>query len=192
MSAKAAWLVKMLINEQALIGIMGRIPVDDWKQWAKERPVWMQGEMNFAFEKFNQQKWMDSLNMAPARLSGFAVGNTMNTAQVVKRLPIEGSKKVAEVKVAASDVVADTKKAPKKCRFADLLNCLEFHTLCSCKIFAKLATAERDRIMLDNKVRFILSVAQRIQSLLWERYRENLHVKSLGAMKDTVSGCTKS
>jgi hypothetical protein len=28
----------------------------DWKQWAKERPSWMLGEMSLTFEKFVNQK----------------------------------------------------------------------------------------------------------------------------------------
>jgi hypothetical protein len=59
---------------------------------------------------------------------------------------------VAEVKVAAMEVAADTKKAPKKCRIADILNCPGFHTYLSCNIFAKLALAERDRILFDNEM----------------------------------------
>jgi hypothetical protein len=38
MEAKGMNMLRKLINEQALPGIMGRMPPADWKHWAKERP----------------------------------------------------------------------------------------------------------------------------------------------------------
>jgi hypothetical protein len=50
MSAKAMGLTKMIVNEQTLSGIIGRMPGADWKQWAKEVTVLMQVEVSSAYE----------------------------------------------------------------------------------------------------------------------------------------------
>ncbi len=53
----------MLINVQTLSGTRGKMPAALWKQWAKERPKWMQREESVAFERFMGYKWRDSLNI---------------------------------------------------------------------------------------------------------------------------------
>jgi hypothetical protein len=45
---------------------MARILLNDWKQWARERPLWVGGVMEDAFWNFMDQKWKDSFNMAAA------------------------------------------------------------------------------------------------------------------------------
>jgi hypothetical protein len=40
----------MIVNEQTLSGIIGRMPGADWKQWAKEVTVLMQVEVSSAYE----------------------------------------------------------------------------------------------------------------------------------------------
>ncbi len=51
MLAKAVGLNKMLLNEQTLSGIMGKMPTGDWKKWAR-RLSWKQGELSTVFERF--------------------------------------------------------------------------------------------------------------------------------------------
>jgi hypothetical protein len=41
MGARGMNLLRKLINEQNLPGIMSWIPPGNWKQWAKERPSWI-------------------------------------------------------------------------------------------------------------------------------------------------------
>ncbi len=41
--ARKAGLLHHLINNQTLPGILAQMPTGDWKQWAKERPVWIGG-----------------------------------------------------------------------------------------------------------------------------------------------------
>jgi hypothetical protein len=51
-SDKAVGLIKMLVNEQRLTGILEKMPADDRKHyWAKEKPMWMQEEASLAFER---------------------------------------------------------------------------------------------------------------------------------------------
>jgi hypothetical protein len=66
MGARKAQLLRRFINNQMLPGIMARMPLGDWKQWAKERPQWIQGSREEAFWKFKDPKWRDSLNVAAA------------------------------------------------------------------------------------------------------------------------------
>jgi hypothetical protein len=41
MGARKAGLLHHLITDQTLPGILAKMPVGDWKRWAKERPVWI-------------------------------------------------------------------------------------------------------------------------------------------------------
>ncbi len=36
-------LLHLLINDQTLPSILAKMPLNDWRQWAKERPTWMRG-----------------------------------------------------------------------------------------------------------------------------------------------------
>jgi hypothetical protein len=65
---------------------------------------------------------------------------------------VEGARKTIKGKVAVADGVADSRRMPGKCCFAEILGCPGTHTLWSCKAFAKLAPEDRDRIILDNKM----------------------------------------
>jgi hypothetical protein len=56
MGARKARLLHRLINNQMLPSIMARMPLGDWKQWAKERPQCIQGSLEDAFWKFVDQK----------------------------------------------------------------------------------------------------------------------------------------
>jgi hypothetical protein len=54
----------MLVNEQTLPRIMGKMPAADWKQCATSRPAWMKEEVEIAFGKSLEQKWKAALIMA--------------------------------------------------------------------------------------------------------------------------------
>ncbi len=45
-------ILKMLMNEQSLVTIMGRMPAVDRKQWATGRPDLITGTVESALEKF--------------------------------------------------------------------------------------------------------------------------------------------
>jgi hypothetical protein len=66
LGTRKAGLLHRLINDQSLPGIMARMPMGDWKQWAKERPVWIGTPREDTFWAFVDQKWKDSLNVAAA------------------------------------------------------------------------------------------------------------------------------
>jgi hypothetical protein len=61
----------LLVNEQTVPKIMGKMPYTDWKEWATSRPEWMQEDLGSAFEEFVEQKWQDALNIAAAEPSSW-------------------------------------------------------------------------------------------------------------------------
>jgi hypothetical protein len=49
MGERKAGLLGRLINDQTLPGVLAKVPPTDWRQWAKERPVWMREAIEEAF-----------------------------------------------------------------------------------------------------------------------------------------------
>ncbi len=64
--AKGMGRIGLLINDQTIPRIMGKMPYTDWKEWATRRPDWMQQDVTTAFEEFVERKWQDTLNIAAA------------------------------------------------------------------------------------------------------------------------------
>ncbi len=62
--------MQMLINEQTLSSIMGKMPVVDWKQWVMKRPLWVKYKIEMAFGRFIEQKRRDGLDMAVTKPAG--------------------------------------------------------------------------------------------------------------------------
>ncbi len=46
----------LLINDQTILRIMGKMPFTDWKEWATRRPEWIRGDLGTAFEGFVERK----------------------------------------------------------------------------------------------------------------------------------------
>jgi hypothetical protein len=74
MGARKAGLLRRLINDQTLPGILARMPPTGWRQWAKERPVWMREAIEEAFWNLVDQKWRDALNVAAAEPLAWGAG----------------------------------------------------------------------------------------------------------------------
>ncbi len=64
--AKSIGRLYLLINDQTVPKIMGKMPFADWKEWATKRPEWVKGDLGLAFEGFVERKWRDALNIAAA------------------------------------------------------------------------------------------------------------------------------
>jgi hypothetical protein len=64
--AKGIGRLGLLINDQTIPRIMGKMPYTDWKEWATRRPEWMREDLGTAFEGFVERKWQDALNIAAA------------------------------------------------------------------------------------------------------------------------------
>ncbi len=56
--------IELLINDQTIPKIMGKMPPADWKEWATRRLDWARQDATLAFEDFIKRKWMDALNIA--------------------------------------------------------------------------------------------------------------------------------
>ncbi len=52
----------MLVNKQSRTTIMGRKSAMDWKYWGRNRPNWIQGIVEGAFEKVVEPKLKVALN----------------------------------------------------------------------------------------------------------------------------------
>jgi hypothetical protein len=48
-------LLKVLLDEQTILSIMGRMPPADWKQLAVDRLNWVRGNIEEAFKVFLEQ-----------------------------------------------------------------------------------------------------------------------------------------
>jgi hypothetical protein len=64
--ARGMGRIGLLINDQTIPKIMGKMPHTDWREWATRRPDWMQEDVFTAFEGFVEKKWQDALNVAAA------------------------------------------------------------------------------------------------------------------------------
>ncbi len=68
--ARVVGHLKLLITEQTLSSIMGKMPSVDWKQWAVGRLIWLRDERGVALESFMEQKWRNDLNLVTAEPAG--------------------------------------------------------------------------------------------------------------------------
>jgi hypothetical protein len=69
--ARAIGKVNLLINDQTVPKIMGKMPFANWKEWATKRPKWARGDMGAAFENYVEKKWREALNEAAAEPQGW-------------------------------------------------------------------------------------------------------------------------
>jgi hypothetical protein len=159
LGARKAGLLHLLINDQMLPGILARVPVGDWKQWAKERPSWIGGPMEDAFWVFVDQKWKDSLNMAAAKPATWEQGaDYRKGVEHVKKGKLEkqAGKKApsAGVHVALADnAQGNPGQVQKKCKFVEIEGCTGSHPPWLCKAFGDKAPEERNKgIIVDNKL----------------------------------------
>jgi hypothetical protein len=58
--------VDLLINDQTIPKIMGKMAFTNWKEWATKRPEWLRGDLGVAFEASVEKKWKDALKLAAA------------------------------------------------------------------------------------------------------------------------------
>ncbi len=71
--AKGIGRLGLLVNDQTVPKIMGKMPFTDCKEWATRRSEWMQEDLGSAFEEFVERKWQDALNIAAAEPSSWRV-----------------------------------------------------------------------------------------------------------------------
>ncbi len=64
--ARSIGRLDLLVNNQTVPRIMGKMPYTDWREWATKRPEWVREDLGAAFESFVERKWQDALNVAAA------------------------------------------------------------------------------------------------------------------------------
>jgi hypothetical protein len=118
--------VDLLVNDQMVPKIMGKMPFADWKDWATKRPEWAREDLGVVFEKFVERKWRDALNVAAAEPSRWDIsGSRAERAQSNKALPKKATPERAArlagkaTKTAGVATVATTGAGYKgrRCRF---------------------------------------------------------------------------
>jgi hypothetical protein len=131
MGARKAGLLGRLINDQTLPGVLARMPPKDWRQWARERPVWMREAIEEAFWNFVDQKWRDALNVAVAEPPAWSTGGGGRAA------PQDSTRKEAakpgRAGAAAMHVTGGDERQPRQgssgraCVFKDVMGCTAAH-----------------------------------------------------------------
>jgi hypothetical protein len=99
MGARKAGLLHRLVNDQTLPSILAKMPPNDWRQWARERPTWMREAIEEAFWSFVDLKWRDTLNMAAAEPAGWGTGGGRGATHEGERKGVMEAKKLAQAAV---------------------------------------------------------------------------------------------
>ncbi len=127
MGARKGVLLHRLINDQTLPSILAKMPPNDWRQWARERPTWMREATEEAFWAFVDQKWRDALNVAAAEPAGWGAGSGGAAAHGPNRRgPAEAARKLAHAAIhvaAAEGRPLQAGVGSRRCIFADVLGC---------------------------------------------------------------------
>jgi hypothetical protein len=156
MGARKAGLLHRLINDQTLPSILAKMPPNDWRQWAKERPTWMREAIEEAFWSFVDQKWRDALNVAAAEPTGWGSGSSRGaTHELDKKGPAEAARKLAQAAIhvaAAKGKSQQQGEGGRRCIFADMLGCSGRHPPWKCGRFVNIRPKERERIIEENRL----------------------------------------
>ncbi len=126
----------LLVDDQMIPNIMGKMPFANWKEWATRRPEWAGGDMGEAFEKNVERKWKDALNVAAAEPQGWDVsgskpdkGYTEKPAwgRQLGEKPAAAARKTSRAIGAANIMTTRAALGEWKCRFQDYTKCTEDH-----------------------------------------------------------------
>jgi hypothetical protein len=150
--------IELLINNQTIPRIMGKMPHVDWKEWATKRPDWMRQDVTTAFEAFIERKWLDALNVAAAEPASWkgdgerAVGGARAPDKAASSgkgvLRVTGAVNVVEQR--------DPPRSPsppwdlsfgRKCRARNLIGCNGDHVMLQCEKLMSLKLAERREVL---------------------------------------------
>jgi hypothetical protein len=134
MGARKVGLLHRLINDQTLPSILTKMPANDWRQWAKERPTWIRGAVEEAFWTFVDQKWRDALNVAAAEPAGWNTGSSGTGIHGGDRRGVaEAAKKPSHVAIHEKPQPPQAGGGGKRCMFADVLGCPGQHVPWKCR-----------------------------------------------------------
>ncbi len=193
LGALRAGLLHRLINDQTLPSIMCQMPLNDWKQWAKERPVCVCGVVEDAFWAFMDQKWKDSLNVAAAEPAGWDQGaNYWRGLEGAKKG--EGERQVATKGPLAGvhvAVVGDSQavpgRTPRSVKFTELAGCTGSHPYGCAKLLGTRPLKRGTKSLWTTSA----CCTARMRCASPGRTKRSQSVQSQGAESSTSSGCMK-
>jgi hypothetical protein len=155
--AKGIGRIGLLINDQTIPKIMGKMPYTDWREWATRRPDWMQQDVAVAFEGFVERKWQDALNIAAAEPASWrGDGEKVNpsvrpldgtTATGKGTLRITGAVNVVEQGVPSRSYSPSWDVSFGKCRARNLIGCDGDHVMLQCEKLMSLGLSERREVL---------------------------------------------
>ncbi len=193
MGARKAGLLHRLINNQTLLSILAKMPPNDWRQWAKERPTWIREAIEEAFWSFVDQKWRDALNVAAAEPAGW--GGRAATQETDKLGPAEAARKLAQAAIhvtAADERPQQQGDSGRQCIFADVLGCSGRHPPWKCRRFWNIWPKERERIIEDNRLCASACSMTGQRRAEQRRGRTTQRATLRGARAGTSGSCTNS
>jgi hypothetical protein len=156
MGARKAGMLGRLINDQTLSNILSRMPPMDWRQWARERPIWIRETTEEAFWNFVDQKWKDALNVAAAEPPAWGAGGGARVS--FQDGGKKESTKPGRPGAAAVHVTEAEGRRPwqgdrnRVCIFKGVMGCTGTHPPWFCRSFGKLPAKEREKLIVDNKL----------------------------------------
>ncbi len=156
--AKGIGRLSLLINDQTIPRIMGKMPYADWKEWATKRPDWMKQDIATTFERFVERKWQDALNVAAAEPASWSVGKEKfspsggflnRTAPTSKgMLKVTGAVNVVEQRAPSrSHSPSWDLSFGRKCRARNLIGCDGDHVLLQCDKLLGMELSERKEVL---------------------------------------------
>ncbi len=150
--------IGLLINDQTIPKIMGKMPYTDWREWATRRPDWMQQDVATAFEGFIERKWQDALNIAAAEPASWR-GEGERANPRVRPLDRAAAVSKGTLKITGAVNVIE-QKAPsrphspswdvsfgRKCRARNLIGCDGDHVMLQCEKLMSLGLSERKEVL---------------------------------------------
>jgi hypothetical protein len=155
--------IELLINDQTIPRIMGKMPPIDWKEWATKRPDWMGQDTGTAFEAFVERKWLDALNIAAAEHSPWRGEGEKAAAGLWAPDKIAGGGRGVLKVTGAVNVVeqGDPPRSPsplwdlsfgRKCRARNLIGCNGNHVMLQCEKLMSLGLAERKEVLEKSRL----------------------------------------
>jgi hypothetical protein len=156
--AKGIGRLGLLVNDQTVPKIMGKMPYTDWKEWATRRPEWMQEDLGSAFEEFVERKWQDALNIAAVEPSTWGVEKektnpgqgTLDKTAFASR----GAPKMSGVVNVVGQQTPPRSHSPswdvssgRKCQARYLVGCDGDHVLLQCNKLLGLNLNERKEVL---------------------------------------------
>jgi hypothetical protein len=154
--AKSIGRLDLLINDQTVPKIMGKMPFSDWKEWATKRPEWIRGDLGLAFEGFVERKWRDALNVAAAKPQAWeAKGPKRDRSMVDKaagtRVTGEraapGQKGPTKTVGTANVVTQQPAWRHKQCRVQEQTGCEGDHLVLRCSKLQELSICDRKKVL---------------------------------------------